>query len=75
VFTGENQVLLPRSLYFRNPFKKPFPGTFHGFTGKAGDPIDWILYRGSLIPEIAEVIQNIYLSDHFPVHAAFRWGG
>ena len=78
VFTGENQVLPPRSLYFKNAFKKPFPGTFHGFTGKAGDPIDWILYRGGLIPEIAEVIQNmpdgIYPSDHFPVHAAFRWG-
>ncbi len=77
VFTGEEPVPSVRGPCFRNVFQPPFPGTFHGFTGKAGDPIDWILFRGSLVPETAEVIadmpEGIYPSDHFPVRAAFRW--
>lgn len=77
VFTGKKHRAGINSPYFRDVFRKPFPGTFHGFTGSAGEKhIDWILYRGGIVPEKAQVIQTsvegIYPSDHFPVRAVFR---
>jgi endonuclease/exonuclease/phosphatase family metal-dependent hydrolase len=52
--------------------------TFHGFTGTpTGGRIDWILYRGRLVPREAETITanqaGRYPSDHFPVFARFTW--
>lgn len=64
--------------YFKNVFNKPpFPGTHHGFTGNVdGRYIDWILYRGNIVPEtryvIQETINGVYPSDHFPVYASFK---
>jgi len=63
---------------FRNVFEgAAYPGTYHGFGGAAEkEPIDWVLYRGPLILERANVIsdryEGIYPSDHFPLIAAFR---
>ncbi len=56
----------------------PVP-TFHGFTGKPAGlgRIDWILYRGALVPRTAETITSNeggkYPSDHFPVFVSFDW--
>jgi endonuclease/exonuclease/phosphatase family metal-dependent hydrolase len=60
---------------FMNAFSE-YPSTHHGFTGKGiGGHIDWILYRGAVKPLDTKVIQQpfdgIYISDHFPVRAAF----
>ncbi|MDM8524077.1 endonuclease/exonuclease/phosphatase family protein [Desulfococcaceae bacterium HSG8] len=75
VFTGQNQAKDP---CFKNTFKEPFPGTFHGFNGNTdGGHIDWILYRGGIVTGEAAVIRDqfggIYPSDHFPLHVRFRW--
>lgn len=47
-------------------------GTFHGFTGKPGERIDWILVRG-FAPLSARTVTThrgkLYPSDHFPVVA------
>jgi len=78
VFTGENPNEASGSdLYFKNAFKKPYPGTFHGFNDdKTGDHIDWILYRGELIPVESSTLQmkinGFYPSDHFPVFSVFN---
>lgn len=53
-------------------------GTFHAFKGVPGEArIDWILYRGKLLPVSVETItDNVnarYPSDHFPVLAVFEW--
>ena len=63
---------------FKNIFKQPFPGTYHGFANKPnGDHIDWILYRGQIIIEAKKVIrqlfEGVYLSDHYAIFARFRW--
>jgi endonuclease/exonuclease/phosphatase family metal-dependent hydrolase len=76
IFTGQHQKFLVKEPYFKNAFKAPFPGTYHGFTGRPdGDHIDWILYRGRIVPEDCGVIQDtfggIYPSDHFPLYAQF----
>jgi endonuclease/exonuclease/phosphatase family metal-dependent hydrolase len=53
-------------------------GTFHGFRGKApgGRRIDWILVRGPVTTDSAEVVtfaqDGQYPSDHFPVVARLR---
>ncbi len=78
IFTGEDQKLKTKGPYFKNTFEKPFPGTHHGFTGNTkGDHIDWILYRGGIIPEDCMAIQTtfegVYPSDHFPLYAKFKW--
>lgn len=75
VFTGEASA--GAGFYFKNAFAPPFPGTYHGFTGKTdGGHIDWILYRGQIFPEHTAVIrdadESIYPSDHFPLRASFR---
>lgn len=62
---------------FCNALAPGFPGTFHGFKGGPGSRcIDWILYRGSVALERAEVIpfapDPVYPSDHYPVTAVFR---
>lgn len=47
-------------------------GTFHGFTGKPGDRIDWILTRGFTVDSIRSIDAHRgarYPSDHFPVVA------
>jgi len=53
-------------------------GTHHGFEGRtAGEPIDWILYRGALRVKNAQVLTGRYCgyfpSDHFPLTAEFLW--
>ena len=53
-------------------------GTFHGF-GQAGEltPIDWILASDSFQAVSTEIdhyhTDNIYPSDHYPVHAVLNW--
>ncbi|MGD9645158.1 MAG: endonuclease/exonuclease/phosphatase family protein [Pirellulales bacterium] len=57
----------------------PAIGTFHNYGGprEGGARIDWILCRGPLAVERAEVITDKlgdqYPSDHFPVLARLRW--
>ena len=49
-------------------------GTFHGFSGRPGRRIDWVLYRG-LMPRtartLASPVEGRHVSDHFPVLAEF----
>ncbi len=79
IFTGENSGENSGSSGFFKPvFAEPFPGTFHGFTGEPGeDQIDWIMYRGGVSPVescvIREKFGETYPSDHFPLHAVFRF--
>ena len=59
---------------FQSAVAAPHPATVHGFTGSPhGAPIDWILIRGKLSTEKAEVVckpyQGRYPSDHCPVLA------
>ncbi len=64
---------------FRNAFDPPpYAGTYHGFSGTSDSPpIDWILYRGNIRIQRAQVIAQpfggFYPSDHFPLRAAFSW--
>ena len=79
IFTGQNKKSsAQKGSCFKNVFAKPFPGTHHGFTGdRNGDHIDWILYRGEIIPDNYKIIQGtfngVYPSDHFPLNATFKW--
>lgn len=79
IFTRGDQKLKPNNrLYFKNIFKEPYPGTHHGFTGNInGNHIDWILYRGGIIPQeckiIYDTIDGVYPSDHYPLYAKFKW--
>ena len=62
---------------FQETFKAPHPSTFHHFTGKPiAGYIDWILYRGPLKLKACKVLEesvdNVYLSDHYPVKAVFE---
>ena len=77
IFTGKGQKRASMEGFFKNAFKKPFPGTQHGFSGNLdGDHIDWILYRGKIeIKDILVVhgtIDGRYPSDHFPIYATFE---
>jgi endonuclease/exonuclease/phosphatase family metal-dependent hydrolase len=77
IFTGHGQKSKEKECYFKNVFKKPYPGTHHGFTGNInGDYIDWILYRGKILKQDCRVIRNaiggLYPSDHFPLYATFK---
>lgn len=50
--------------------------TYHGFTGKPAQHIDWILYRGLEVKHVRTVTTHhgkVYPSDHFPVVADFGW--
>jgi endonuclease/exonuclease/phosphatase family metal-dependent hydrolase len=63
---------------FRSALCPPLVGTHHRFTGRPlGDPIDWILYRGPLQVQEAQVIMDRYCgyypSDHFPLTARLCW--
>jgi endonuclease/exonuclease/phosphatase family metal-dependent hydrolase len=64
---------------FSNVFDPPpYAGTYHGFSGTSdAPPIDWILYRGDLRVEHAQIIERsfngLYPSDHFPLMAEFSW--
>jgi endonuclease/exonuclease/phosphatase family metal-dependent hydrolase len=78
IFTGHGRKSEEKGYYFKNAFKKPFPGTHHGFTGVInGDHIDWILYRGKIFKQDCRVIRDsidgLYPSDHFPLHATFKF--
>ncbi len=73
---------LTKSGYGGNSFREIYDGehsyTFHGFTGeKAGDHIDWMMYRGGLKLLRKEIVgrrfDERYPSDHFPVVAWFGW--
>ena len=75
-FTGK-EVHGENGLNFKETFKKPYPSTFHRFTGEpAGGHIDWILYRGPLHLKTCQVLQEpldgTHPSDHFPVKAIFE---
>jgi len=53
-------------------------GTFHGFGQiEKPTPIDWMLASDSLEAVFAQIdryhAENIYPSDHFPVHAILKW--
>jgi len=68
------------ALVFKNAFSPPYPPTFHGFSGKTDvGHIDWILYRGNIVPlgtrVITETFDGGYPSDHFPLLAEFCWNG
>lgn len=79
IFTGLAQTSTAvNDVVFKNVFSKPYPGTYHGFTGDVTrDHIDWILYCGKIIRKegiiIQEKINGIYPSDHFPLYATFEW--
>ena len=78
MFTGQNREAAGNVRYFKNVFLPPYPGTYHGFTGNAKEEhIDWILFRGDIIPRKSAVIRdtfrNRYPSDHFPLNAVFGW--
>jgi endonuclease/exonuclease/phosphatase family metal-dependent hydrolase len=50
--------------------------TFHNFTGKPDERIDWILVRGFRVEDVRTVTTHagrIYPSDHFPVAADLEW--
>jgi endonuclease/exonuclease/phosphatase family metal-dependent hydrolase len=62
---------------FKETFTRPYPSTFHQFTGKpVAGYIDWILYRGPLQLKACRVLQesvsDIHPSDHYPVEAIFE---
>jgi len=78
IFKGQEDTSSGNAGYFKDAFKKPFTGTHHGFTGNTnGDHIDWILFRGKITLKnswvILDTLQNMYLSDHFPLCAEFTW--
>jgi endonuclease/exonuclease/phosphatase family metal-dependent hydrolase len=78
VFTRRGKTGTPGEAPFRNVFKPPFPGTFHGFKGGEGEHcIDWILFQGPIITNTARVIRfpkaACCPSDHYPVMAEFSW--
>jgi len=78
VFTEGKKKAPFNGAWFKNAAEKPFPGTYHGFNGRTtGDHIDWILYRGPIAPVTYRVVESlfagVYPSDHFPVHANFKW--
>lgn len=63
---------------FEDVFAREKAPTFHGFTGRdTEDQIDWILFRGGLIPvfhhRIKDSFSGRFPSDHFPVRAGFDW--
>lgn len=73
IFTGKDSG----ARVFKNAFSRPYPATFHGFSGKTdGGHIDWILYAGDITPSASHAIQQKfnrrYPSDHFPLLAKFR---
>ncbi len=52
--------------------------TFHAFTGKPDQRIDWILVRGFHVEAVRTVTTHqggLYPSDHFPVLADLEWPG
>jgi endonuclease/exonuclease/phosphatase family metal-dependent hydrolase len=52
--------------------------TFHDFTGKPTERIDWILVRGFRVEDVRTVTThegNLYPSDHFPVVTDLQWPG
>jgi endonuclease/exonuclease/phosphatase family metal-dependent hydrolase len=79
VFTeGKNHPGRFRSPSFQNIFSDPYPGTYHGFTGKAeGGHIDWMLYKGPISLLRSEMIRrnfnSRFPSDHFPIKGVFEF--
>ena len=77
ILTGSSTAVYTNpSEHFSNVLHPPYPGTFHGWSGqKQGDCLDWILYRGNLVPNNVIVIRDkysgYYPSDHFPIRANF----
>ena len=62
---------------FRSTLPPTAGGTYHGFSGDTQGPnIDWILYRGGLEQDAADIVteqyNGRYPSDHFPLIASFR---
>ena len=62
---------------FSSAFRRPFPATYHAFTGQTDGPhIDWILHTTDLHVDqaftVTDAFDGILPSDHFPVVAWFR---
>jgi endonuclease/exonuclease/phosphatase family metal-dependent hydrolase len=50
--------------------------TFHDFTGKPTERLDWILVRGFSVETVRTVTTHegkLYPSDHFPVVVDLAW--
>jgi endonuclease/exonuclease/phosphatase family metal-dependent hydrolase len=63
-----------RDAWLEAPAREGPEGTFNGFRGRTdGARIDWILYRGAIKTQSAEIVRKNdngrYPSDHFPVFA------
>lgn len=61
-----------RDARVRSPFHHGPDGTVHGFTGTAGERIDYVLVRGADVERHATLTDHLdgrYPSDHFPVVA------
>ncbi len=76
ILTGNAPERPSGTRIFQDVFCRPYPATYHGFTGKTdGDHIDWILYNGALAPTSCAAIQQVfdgrYPSDHYPLFATF----
>jgi endonuclease/exonuclease/phosphatase family metal-dependent hydrolase len=73
---GSPAHTLFKSKGFAGVFDNEPTTTFHGFEGKeTGRQIDWILYRGGMVPIFQQVVKdsfsNRFPSDHYPVRACF----
>jgi len=75
---GSPAYALFRLKGFEDVFGNQEMTTFHEFKGKAtGKHLDWILFRGGLVPDSRQVVKdsfsNRFPSDHYPVRARFEW--
>ena len=65
-----------RDVWDAAPQRSGPAATFHEFTGKPDQRIDWILYRGLQplsVRTVATHEDGRYPSDHFPVVAEFEF--
>ena len=67
-----------RNKGFGEVFENQNITTFHDFEGRAtGKHLDWILFRGGLVPVFRQIVKDSYLNrfpwDHYPVQARFEW--
>ncbi|WP_202842435.1 endonuclease/exonuclease/phosphatase family protein [Luteimonas saliphila] len=63
-----------RDAWTQAPLREGPEGTFHGFTGDAGNRIDWVLHRGLRVRRARTLDQPVdgrLPSDHFPVLVDF----
>jgi endonuclease/exonuclease/phosphatase family metal-dependent hydrolase len=61
--------------WIQAPTREGPAGTFHGFSGVAGERIDWILHRGLRVRRarvLSEPVAGRHVSDHFPLLVEFE---